>query len=320
MFQEVFTSAGVDETASPPGMTVPLGPGNFNIVRLTGGTGLHLEHPKTVIHEELSGSVLLTWASMSLRSWGFGVDFPFTLQPDTRYFKISSTLPQRRVDVTAVGRRGVEARLQVAVLPPRKVDLSIRPVQVRAGPQSDGLVFHSKKPFDVNAMVDHMNLIWRQANVVFNLVSSTPAPIIDEAKISKAYGFYSNKPLPEMVVINRVRDILNDLKDPKAELTLFLVQQCGHLDLGGSGQNITSDEGVSDHEFPVGLISDGRTNIHELLAHEAGHLIGRRFNSGKNFPDLDASLPANKYKLMKDGGDVVAKIPLDDAVKYFNQP
>jgi hypothetical protein len=56
------------------------------------------------------------------------------------------------------------------------------------------------------------------------------------------------------------------------------------------------------------------------LAHEAGHLIARRFNGGKNFPDLDASLPANKYKLMKDGGDVVAKIPFDDALKYFNQP
>ena len=43
MFHEVFSSAGVDESVTPPGMMVPLdlaGNGNnFNIVRLTSTAG-----------------------------------------------------------------------------------------------------------------------------------------------------------------------------------------------------------------------------------------------------------------------------------------
>ena len=293
-FQEVFTASGVDENATPTGMIIPLtvagGAPQFNLVRLTGATAsLRLAHSPMINHQELSGNLFFTAASLYLASLGYDADIPFTVQPNTRYFAISGTHPLRSVEVTAVGPRGIEARLQVAVLKPRVVNLSIRPVQVRGAPQSDALVFHSKKPFDVKIMVDHMNMIWRQANVVFNLVSSAPAPIIDEARIAKAYGLSSIQPLPKTVIIDRVRDILNEQRDQKAELTLFLVEQCGQTDRGGSGRNISTPDGVSDHEFPVALIGDSRAHIHELLAHEAGHLIGRPFNGGKNYPDLDAS-------------------------------
>jgi hypothetical protein len=308
MFQEVFASSGVDERASPTGIVVPLGPGKFNIVRLTGGTGLRLDHPKTITHEEISGSVLFTWASMLS-----GVALPFTLQPDTRYFKISGAVPGL-VDLNAVGRRGVEAKLRVAVLKPRPVNVSIRPIQT-LDPQSGNLVFHSKKPFDVDAMVQHMNDIWTpQANVVFKLTSSTPVPLTDQARIAKAYKFTDTHPLPDRVVLTYVRDMLNENRDLNAAVTLFLVAQAAGKDIRDV------NEGITDSVFPISLISDGRTTIHELLAHEAGHLIGRRFNNGTDFPDLDPDMAANKNKLMNFGGSEAAKISFDDAVKHFNQP
>jgi hypothetical protein len=52
-----------------------------------------------------------------------------------------------------------------------------------------------------------------------------------------------------------------------------------------------------------------------MPAHEAGHLIGRPFNGGKDFPHS-----GGKFDLMKDGGSPVAKIPFDQAIKSFNPP
>ena len=317
VFQQVFARSGVDESRTPTGAIVPLSskvPPEFTLVRLTGATPeMRLKHPDWITHEEISGSGLLTFVSMYLGSLGLTAAFPLMVQPDTRYFKISGRMATKQVDVTAVSRRGEEGKLQVRVLPRRKVDLSIRPVQVRASSQSSALVFHSKQPFDINAMVDHMNEIWTpQANVVFNLVSSNPVPIIDEVEIGKAYDQSGPIALPQTVTLDRVRNILNRNKDAKAELTLFLVQTCGVLDQGG--RNTSTPQGVSDDEFPIGLISDARIHIHELLAHEAGHLIGRKFNSGKNFHHS-----GGKFDLMMDGGNVEAIVPFKD-VLHFNQP
>jgi hypothetical protein len=91
-------------------MIVPFGPGKFNIVRLTDGTGLHLEHPQTIAHQELSGSVLFAAVSMYLASLGWEVTIPLMVQPGTRYFKISGTLPEPlRCDCRGTSQNGSQA-------------------------------------------------------------------------------------------------------------------------------------------------------------------------------------------------------------------
>jgi len=201
------------------------------------------------------------------------------------------------------------------------VKLSVRPVLVRV-PGTSALVWHSKQPFDQTDALDRINTIWiPQANVAFTCRDTTPVPIIDEEKIARAYGFYRDtSPLPQVVVIDSVRDMLNDSRDKSADFTMFLVEQSGRLST--HKVNVETDSGVTDHEFPVALISDSRVIGHETMAHEAGHFLGKLFNGGKNFGHLDASVnPLFIDCLMKLGGaSPIARIPFDDAVNNFNQP
>jgi hypothetical protein len=301
-FEQLFVSAGVDEDRHPkPGMIVPLF--GSNVVRLTGGKGRRIEAPPTLAIKELS------FNDVGLASLIFnpGGALKASAVSDSRYFQISSKVlisPDNPATVKAVGQYG-SADLNVAVVKQRKVKLSIRPVQV-LGPQG-GLVFHSQKPFDTKAMVATMNGIWTpQANVSFELVSETPAPITKEEDISKIWPRSDSR--RDIVNMTLARDVLNRNKDPNADFTMFLVQFCGWMD----GNNFSSAEGVGDDDFPVALISDGRVNVPEMPAHEAGHFIGTK--DGKRFPHT-----SGRFDLMKVGGNVVAKIPFDHVTR-FNPP
>jgi hypothetical protein len=318
MFQEVFSSAGVDESVTPPGMIVPVDPAgkgdNFNIVRLTstaGGkdfTNLRLEAKPDILKiEPISGSVLLTLASMAAitfglaANFGVGANLPLTPRPDTRYFKISSKQPFRNVRVQALSSRGVEANLQVAVLKPRVVKLAIRPVMV-LGP--DGTpVFHSTKPFDANAMVDQMNAIWTpQANVVFKLVSSAPAKLFDERlKLTE------KDRLKASVNITIFADLLVENKDKNADLTMFLVQWCAE-----NLRNPDYPHGVTNPALGISLIGDWRTQEPNMPAHEAGHFLGFK-NHTEDYKDRNP----NDLVLMH-GGAPSPKINFNDAIKLFN--
>jgi hypothetical protein len=323
-FQEVFACAGVDEDAKPhPGAIVPLDGSNF--VRLVGGSGLRLDAPRALKVEELSLQGLvqavhslpdfLSLLTSAMKPGGFS---------DTRHFRISPGTPRSPVHalVKAVSPRNSkpEAVLDVAVLGPRRVKLSIRPVQIR-DPQG-GLVFHSKKPFDTAAMVEQMNSIWtQQANVVFELVSSNPAPVVDEHEIARILDLKmaDKAPLPPMVVLQRFAGLFNGLKDKNADLTMFLVESTGDLaDPKAPYKNASRVSGITDSALRLSLISDDRTSLFELMAHEAGHRLGSFIGQGGKFVRFGHR--GGPRDLMHEGGSTTAKIPFHDVIDFFNHP
>lgn len=324
-FQEVFARAGVDEDAKPfPGAIVPLDGSNF--VRLVGGSGLRLDAPRTLKVEELSlqgfiqavhslPAAFLSLLISSLKPGGFS---------DTRYFRISPAAPRGplRAQVNAVSRGHSKpaAVLDVAVLRTKKVKLSIRPVQIR-DPEGN-LVFHSKKPFDIAAMVEQMNSIWTgQANIVFELVSSNPAPFEHEREVAQILDLKmtDKAPLPPMVVLQRFANLFSTLKDKNADLTMFLVESAGDLgDPKAPYRAATRVSGVTDSALGISLISDDRTSIFELLAHEAGHRIGSFIGQGGKFVRFGHR--GGPQDLMHEGGSAIAKIPFHDVIDFFNNP
>jgi len=325
-FKEVAKSAGVDEHRQPtPGMVVRRG--ESNIVRLIGAEGLRLDKapPPALTIEELKGLDLIS----NLASLGkiLGIAAPPVLD-GSRYVKISGKILSPSVDLKFVGGRGNQATVTVAVLGPRPVTLSVRPIQRRI-PSTDALVWDSQQPFDLTAMLDRINTIWiPQANVVFTCRDTTPV-LLDEAAVLKASGISNpeiNLSNPDWTyTMDFVEEILNANRDQSANLTMFLVHQCASIAAGGNSPK--SAWGVTGKVYPVCLISDGcRVNSQETMAHEAGHFLGRRFNFGRNFDHLNPNPdsggnPAFIDCLMKDGGSsTTARIPYDDAVNKFNQP
>jgi hypothetical protein len=321
VFQEVSAAAGVDEGATPfPGMIVSVG--GSNIARLAGGKDLRLQAPRMVKMEELPSIPAMLTALLA----------PFNLASllkpgalgDARYFRISGSIPigPRSAQVKAVGagRSRPKAVLDVAVLKRRKVKLSIRPVQVRAA-QGD-LVFHSKKPFDTKAMVEQMNSIWTpKANVAFELVSSDPVQIVDEAEIAKTLDLkMSNEAsLPSMVVLQRFADVFKRLKDQGADLTMFLVERVGDLsDPRFLYSHAKRVDGITDSALGISLIGDARTSQRELMAHEAGHFIGSRV--GQDGKLMVFGHRVGTRDLMQEGGSNTARIPFHDVINFFNRP
>jgi hypothetical protein len=319
-FEEVFAADGIDEDARPfPGMILPVG--GAKIARLARGKGLQLQAPRTLKVEELSPLLpaILAGIPMNAASW-----LIHDALGDDRYFRISGNAPiaPRRLQVKAVapGSSKPQAVLDVAVLKMRKVKLSIRPVQIR-DPQG-ALVFHSKKPFDIKEMVGQMNAIWTpQANVAFELVSSSPVQIVDEVEIAKILQLNASTgvPLPEMVVLERFADLFSTFKDKGADLTMFLVESVGDLaNPNALYSRATVVAGATIPALGISLIGDDRTLLRELPAHEAGHFIGS--HTGRNGKLMDFGHRGGKYDLMKNGGSIVARIPFNDVIRYFNPP
>jgi Metallo-peptidase family M12B Reprolysin-like len=283
-FREVFGNAGVDEVAKPPGMIVPRG--GSNIVRLVGGSDWRVDSPPTLKIAEIvppsisailgevvsSVSRLLTPAAL--------IDRPIDLR-DSRFFILSDHSAPGRVEVKAINPRtpAAEATLRVAVFGQRKVKLSIRPVLTRNA-QGDQ-VLHSKRPFVVKALVDRMNAVWTpQANVSFNLVSSNQVPIDDGVEIAKALRLKNpTAQLPSVILTDRFAELFSRFKDKNADITMFLVEKVGYFDRPGS-LNVTTKDGVTDAGFGISFISDQRTLNPDLLAHEAGHILGGSMGPG----------------------------------------
>jgi hypothetical protein len=289
---------------------VPKGPGpaKFNLVRLTDGQGLSVRPlPGAQFKaEEIKGVLnFFAWSQM-LQG----------LPPSDRVFMISGIVPSTTGVLQAMDdqRRIALDTLQVAVLKPRTVKLSIRPIQVRS-PQG-ALVNHSKEPVDANAMVDQMNAIWTpQANVVFTLVSSTPAQLTDEARIAKILRLSApTAPLPQIVNKTLFNDLLTENKDKNADLTMFLVERASI----GPQTNAQIVNGATLHG--TSLISDSRAKEPLLMAHEAGHFLGN--DSGHtDEPDPDGTVKDKRKQLMVTGGATLgySLVPFDLAIALFNR-
>ncbi|HEV2188564.1 MAG TPA: hypothetical protein VGR70_15245 [Stellaceae bacterium] len=324
-FQEIFSCWGVTETDARgvpnAGIIVPIGPApdKFNLVRLTDGRGLRVGpagSPITVDEITERDRVITMPSAKGLMVLPVA---PFTTRGD-RLFKISGQVPGTNFWVEARGNGGGPTlTLKVAVLKPRPVKLAIKPVLVR-DPLTGAPTPHSKVPYDFNAMVDQMNAVWTpQANVVFTLVSSFPAVFTDEARIAKSVGVTSTDPkiiaFPEDVDLNTYIDLLNENKDKNANLTMFLVKFCSSGSNHGEGWTRVAD-GVS-------LISDKRTEIPELMAHEAGHFLGGRKFDHMHTDDLllpdakDKNDNDKRLQLMHQGGPNY-KVPFDLVNELFN--
>jgi hypothetical protein len=171
-------------------------------------------------------------------------------------------------------------------------------------------------------MVEQMNSIWTgQANVVFELVSSDPAPIDYEHRIAKILDLKmtDKAPLPAFVVLQRFADLFNGLKDKNADLTMFLVESAGDLsDPKAPYRTATRVSGITDSALGISLISDDRTSLFELMAHEAGHRLGSLI--GKDGKFVRFGHRGGPRDLMHEGGSTTAKIPFHDVVDFFNRP
>jgi hypothetical protein len=296
-FLEAFANHGVDETATPPGMIVPLK--GSNMVALTGGDGLRpvldakIKHIKMTEVDQAKFNSLMADAEPAARP----------LPADARIFQIDGTLPGK-TDVKAG-----HATLTVRVLKQRPVKIAVRPVQVRD--KSGNVVFHAQRKFDIPKLVEAMNQIWTvQANVVFELVSADPILVADEVAVAKALDLKAERaPLPEVVNMVDFVEMFDGLKDQNAEMTFFLFGKVVDRPRGAKGQGVPVDGATIRSISPIAFISDLRTD--STMAHEAGHLLGY---SGH----VD---PPNARQLMNEGGPGVGlgKIPFNDVVQKFNR-
>jgi len=295
-FCEAFANHGVDETATPPGMIVPL-PGS-NLVALTGGDG-HRPVPdvKNIKIAEVDRGNFLVLSFMS--------DAELTgvpLAADSRIFEIKGLQPGE----THV--KAGDAKLTVRVLTPKPVKITVRPVQVRD--EGRNVVFHAKLKFDIPKLVKTMNQIWTpQANVVFKLVSADPI-LVDEVAIAKAmHSSAARAQLPEVVTIADFIELFDGLKDPKADFTFFLLNHVAER--SEHGKPLLKVRGATMAQIsPIALIADERKDF--TMAHEAGHLLGQTEHA-------DPENEANAKKLMREGGPKIGmgKIPFNDVRNKF---
>jgi hypothetical protein len=305
-FSEVFSNSGVDENVTPTGMIVPVR--GSNIVRLDNGQDLEVipaADSKLITIKKLSsaavgaaqivGRTLRTMTGYALLSPKIRderkAELASALVGSPRFFEIFGHLPGVvTVNATNPRTKKPETSLQVLVLEKTLHKLSVRQVQVSDG--HGGWVNHHKKPFNAAALQAEMNSIWTpQANVAFDLVSSTPVKIDDT--------------LPPVVAFLRFAELFDKKKDSEhaehADITMFLVEQVG--DDGGNlaTSSITKVDGITVAKLGVSLISDPNSYDASrgwVMAHEAGHFLG--FGHRYNKPVL----------LMQDGGGADVKISM----------
>jgi len=202
-----------------------------------------------------------------------------------------------------------EESLQVVVLRPRPLKLSIRPVQVRN--DKGNLVFHCERNYDAKALLSRINAVWTpQANIVFSAASFDPAPLDDQNAIAKATGNTSPKatvpPIIEFDDFSEMFQKLRDKETPKGDFTIFLVHRLTH---GG-----IATFGTTSQKGGFALVSDdGRDDDQHSMPHEIGHFFGT-LAKGSLYDDNNTS-----EELLMSSGTDGRKIPFGDVIKYFNK-
>lgn len=333
-FGEVRKSSGLDLNAKPfPALIVPLG--GSNIIKIFGATGLSpFDDNRILVIKELSGdamimdkylenSVPIAMAGMA----GIGGDqgavyatmlklaleIKLQLVGSPRFFQITGKAlggqAGTTVRVAKTQKSKADGSLRVVVLRPRPLKLSIRPVQVRNDKGS--LVYHCEKNYDTKVLLNRINAVWTpQANIVFELASSDPAPLDDQAAIAKAVRSTSPKAtVPPIIDFDDFSEMFQKLKDkekPKADFTIFMVQRMTH----GEGNAVY---GTTNQKGGFALVSDdGRAEDEHTMSHEIGHYFGT-LRKGSLYGDDNSS----EDMLMSQGTDGT-KVPFEDVIKYFN--
>jgi hypothetical protein len=307
-FKEVDPNQGVDDNVAPiPEMMVPLKGTNDILLTDAAGIGLPLsEKPNMLEISEVKGFV-----RRSL--------------PNPHKFRLKGkALPGKNgLLVQAVRGTIVTATLRVYVLEPRKVRLAVRPLQTAQG------VFHAKNLPDTAAFVKKMNDIWGpQANVLIELVPSTPALIWDAEQNARQIGAFKVDPVtglkipdeekgkfpakiplytripgkynnfaPVFSFLPVFKSYLENNPVKNTDFTIFVV----HAIDTASGHTFGATD-TESHKFAlVSEDADARQ-----WAHEVGHHLGAEDSEkGK--------------KLLMESGEEGEKISVQDAVNVFNR-
>jgi hypothetical protein len=322
-FREAWKWSGVDETTQDgPAMVVPMGGSNF--VQLENGADLDVgpknKKSKRIKITEVGASTQGSLEKVKKEQLTLRSELRFN--SGRRTFEIHGLQPAgyRGEEVQAINTREknkVEAKLRVVVLKPKTVTVSIRPVQVRDS--SGKLVHHSKLPFDAKKLIEEMKLILTpQTAIVLSLGLTTPAPVLDEALIAKLLELKTatKAPLPEVVSVDRFKGVFKDLRDPKADVTIFAVQKVGSgLNQDGSA---IEQSGTMDSNLKIGFVADNSNHFFYVrtMAHELAHFLGRYRKPDNTYKGFD-DLHTDADKLMHQGGSGW-KIPLEHCLNYFN--
>jgi hypothetical protein len=331
-FGEVRKNSGLDLNAKPfPALIVPLG--GSNIIKIFGAAGLSPFDDKGIlVIKELDGDAMIMdkylVSSVPIAMAGIGGDpgpmyatllnmaLEIKLQRvlNPRFFQITGKALGGQVGTTVrvakTQKSKADGSLRVVVLRPRPLKLSIRPVQIRNDKGS--LVYHCERNYDAKALLNRINAVWTpQANIVFELASSDPAPLDDQAAIAKAVGSTSPKAtVPPIIDFDDFSEMFQKLKDkekPKADFTIFMVRRMTH----GEGNAVY---GTTNQKGGFALVSDdGRAEDEHTMPHEIGHYFGT-LGKGSLYGDDNSS----EDLLMSQGTDGT-KVPFEDAIKYFNK-
>jgi hypothetical protein len=325
-FFEVWKNSGLDLDATPrPAMILPLGGSNvIRVLHAEGSNPLYDTRGILEIKEMDSGPIVLDKFFASTvpifkfaSSPGAAVALQLKLATEVsqklahsgRFFRVTGNALGGAVGIMLLVNPEPNLPLRVVVLRPRPLNLSIRPVQVRNNKGS--LVYHCENNYDTKVLLDRVNAIWTpQANIVFALASSTPAPIVDEVRISQALGGWG-RTLPKIVEFNDFEDMFKDVKvneNPKADFTIFMVNGLTH---GGAAVR-----GITNTNYGFALVSDsGRAGDSRTMAHEIGHYFGTLGKGGVLYDEFYGN---NQEDLLMGAGGDGTKVPFADVIKYFN--
>ena len=318
-FYEIRRCAGVDETAVPAGMVVPLR-GTNEVVLETSGMELKVaikgNHPGIKLEEFDGKGIGRQLIDLNNALYQPGVDplFKEAFLPTAlylykpRYFRIHGKAPIaspgaviKAEPVPVPGRRApsIGASMDVLCLDTMIIKIAIR--HVKARDTQGNIRLHARLPCDPNKELVNMNAVWTpQANIKFELVPSSDLQIDHDDKatreeLRKAYGMKDISTAtfsPETVVVaEKLWDFFAKHKVSGAHITFFVV----HSVIGHEGPAM----GTMNSNLGISFISG--THVPTTFAHEAGHYLGRRL-AGKQWAGHEHRDELEVRDLMKRGG------------------
>jgi hypothetical protein len=316
-FFEIRRCAGVDETAVPAGMVVPLRGTNQFVLETSGMEMKVTSSHRGIAIEEFDGKdVQRQLIELNNALYQPGVDplLKEALLPTAlylykpRYYRVHGRVPIgspgaviKAEPVPVPGRKApsIGPSMDVLCLDTMIIKVAIR--NVKARDEQGNIRYHARLPCDPAAELVNMNAVWTpQANIKFELVPSSDLLIDHNDKtmreeLRKAYGMKDISTATfnagSVVVAEKTWDIFAKHKVSGAHITFFLV----HSVIGADGPAM----GTMNSNLGLSFISG--THVPTTFAHEAGHYLGRRL-VGKQWAGHEHHDESQVRDLMKRGG------------------
>jgi hypothetical protein len=277
-FRQVREMGGVVEGAGPMAATIVVPAGGSSLVFLEDGQGLkpRPSHGGITFKEitAVSGDDALKFLKEGIPILAVLAG----LSSGKRLFAVSGHGKGGTIDMVN-GKRHVEAKLTMILMPVKTVTVALR--QIQALKDGQGFALLSQKSFEPAAILFHMNLVWTpQANIVFSLGRTDPVPI-------KEIAFDSGGPSRT----NPVHvEALTKAKDQSADLTIFFARLVFDPDPNSHTPWRSAVNGYTDPQHGFCAVSDGRAEY--TIEHEEGHFLGA----------LDAKASSRRNSAIRGGG------------------